>query len=204
MADDPNRHIPKPPQQVIDQIAAVDRMMAEALKPAEGGPETPPPPPAAAAPPAPQASQQPPPFDPRSPTPAAASPAQPAGADGGDEQTWERRHKSLQGRYDSMAANYQQQQSRLSNLETVLATLQAAGSTPPPAPSPAELRAEKLLTDAEVDEYGQEMLDVVGKRSTSSSGSWRAASTVRRRCCRRTRSPSSTVISALRCPTGRR
>lgn len=75
----------------------------------------------------------------------------------------EQRYRTLQGMYNADTARLrtenQQLNSRLSQLEQLLATLSAQAATAPAAP-----QAEKLVTDKDVEEYG-ESIDVMRRVS---------------------------------------
>ena len=153
---DPSQYIPTPPKQVRDQVAAAEAMYAQG----EGKPEEKPlnpvqPPPGEVAPPVRQPDPQPPPPSPAQPPPQQPPPAA-AQQPGEDDESWERRYKSLQGRHETMAKSLQ-------NMERQLELLRAGGMVQPqqePAPQP-----KKLVTDEELNEYGTEFFQVVGKKA---------------------------------------
>ena len=142
----PLPHANPVPRQIADQIAAAEAMIAGTY----GQPEQP--------------TEQQPPAQPELPMEMPQQPA-PTHPEYEDEQTWERKFKSLQGRHETFAKTAQAQQERLNQLEGLLATLQATGKTPQQPEAPRELQAKRLITDAEVDEYGNELLDVMGRRT---------------------------------------
>lgn len=74
---------------------------------------------------------------------------------------WEHRYRSMAGRYDRAQDSIRQMAEQITNLQNVLATV----SSQPSEPVPRELRAESLLSQEEVSEYGSEFLDVVGRKA---------------------------------------
>ena len=93
--------------------------------------------------PAPRASEPPP------PTPAEPPPAAPAP----DNDTWERRYRTLQGKYDAEIGGLRGQ---VAGLERLLATLQAPPAAPQPPPAPPGTPPK--FNEADVELYGEDML----------------------------------------------
>jgi hypothetical protein len=150
---EPVDYTPKPPQQVLDQMAAAEQLRAEMIpsqdsKPAEQTP------PQAEAPLQPEGE----------PAARAPSPEQPP-APAGEEQSWEQRYRSLQGRYDTMQRNYQQQGDRIGELERLINTMRAKGAEEPRPDAAVPKVKPKFVTEQEESEYGQELLTVIGKRA---------------------------------------
>ena len=137
---DHTQFVPQPPKQVRDQVAAAEAMYQQVdengqpIEPVQTEPEQE------------QQDDQAGEFVPE-------SEQQP----GEDDETWERRHKSLQGRYDTMTRNYQDMQRQLAMLR--------AGGVAPQTPEPAKAQPKKLITEAEETEYGSEFFQVVGKKA---------------------------------------
>ena len=78
------------------------------------------------------------------------------------QPNWEHRFNSMQGRYNKSQESIKQMSEQIVNLQNVLATIQSA----PPQPAPnSELQFRSLLSPQEVSEYGEEFLDVVGKKA---------------------------------------
>ena len=89
---------------------------------------------------------------------------------------WEHRFNSMKGRYDAAEAKARQQGQQISELQRLLA-MSAGPPVAPPAPSQGapsgDTRfgggqpyvAPKFLSDAERQEYGPELLDVMGRRT---------------------------------------
>ena len=78
---------------------------------------------------------------------------------------WEHRFNSMKGRHDKAQDSIKQMSEQIANLQNVLATMSAGGQSEPRGYVPSELRAESLLSPQEVSEYGEEFLDVVGKKA---------------------------------------
>lgn len=97
--------------------------------------------------------------NPPAPAPEPAPTPEPAPAPA--EQSWEHRYNSMKGRFDRAQAQLRQQGDRITNLEQLLAA--AALKQPGPAPAPAP--SERLVTEKEEEEYGAELLTIVGKRA---------------------------------------
>ncbi len=108
--------------------------------PPEGGEEQP------GAPPQPQ--QAPPPQQPSPPA--------------GEEQTWEQRARSALGRLEQANSGLQAANQRIDQLEGLLASMQIQGKAAGPATTPVKV---ELLTPEERDEYGDPMLDIMGRRA---------------------------------------
>jgi hypothetical protein len=85
-----------------------------------------------------------------------------------DDQTWEHKYKSMKGRYDAEVPRLKDQlrglSEQVSNLNNLLATMQAAPQAPPAG------EPERLITDEEVESYGKDFLDVVGKKAKEIAG----------------------------------
>lgn len=80
-----------------------------------------------------------------------------------DEQSWEHRYKSMKGRYDRAETQIRALSEQIASLQNVIATMQV--QQPPQSDDPAELRAERLITPEEEQDYGSEFLSVVGKKA---------------------------------------
>ena len=156
LVDDPNTFIPP----------AVRRMAAQADAAFRGQPGQPAP--APEQPPAPAGAQAPePPVTPEvTSRPGAAPPVTPevtpapAPAPEVPEESWERRYNGILGRYKRAENDIQSMSNQISNLQTLIATMQTA-----PAETPAELRPQSLLTPEEITEYGADFLGVVARRA---------------------------------------
>jgi hypothetical protein len=78
----------------------------------------------------------------------------------GDDETWEHKYKSVHGRLLRTQEQVRSMSDEIRNLQNVIATMQAA-----PAATPPELQAERLITDDEARDYGEDFLKVVGKKA---------------------------------------
>lgn len=98
--------------------------------------------------------------------PAAAAPAEPAqpapAAPAEGEESWEHKYKSMHGRFLRSQDTIKTLSEQISNLQGVIATMQAAPAASTPMP---ELEAERLITPEEAADYGEDFLKVVGKRA---------------------------------------
>jgi hypothetical protein len=86
----------------------------------------------------------------------------------GEPVDWEHRYVSMKGRHDKAQDSIKQMSEQIVNLQNVLATV---NSMPGPSQVPYELRAESLLSADEVNDYGAEFLDVVGKKAREATSS---------------------------------
>ena len=149
--DPVSNYTPAVPEQVKRQIAEAEAIRAQLEQNAspEGD--------AAAEAPTEPSGEQPAPQP--APPPNAAPPAE-------DEQTWEQRYKSQQGRLEQALKSNQALVDRLNDMDRQIATMRVRGAETgdrPPAAVP--VTRPKLITDEEVQEYGEELLTVVGKRA---------------------------------------
>jgi hypothetical protein len=135
---DPNVKIPD----AVRKIAAA----ADAAFHAAAG-TTPPP---ADAPPVVVVDEVVPPVTPEVIAPVAAAPID-----------WEHRFNSMKGRFDASQTNIRAMSDQIATMQQQLAAAPVALT----AEVPAELQASSLLTAEDVTEYGQEFLDVVGKKA---------------------------------------
>jgi hypothetical protein len=97
------------------------------------------------------------------PAPAAPQPAPQAPS--GDDQTWEQRARSAHGRLETLTTENKQLSSRIDQLEGLIATMQATGKAAAQEPKPETQAPTRFVSDEERDEYGEPMLDVIGKRA---------------------------------------
>lgn len=78
-----------------------------------------------------------------------------------DESSWERRYNSMKGRFDRSQTQIKDLSEQIQSLQNVIATMQVqAQSQPLP-----DIQVEKLITEDEERDYGQDFLKVVGKKA---------------------------------------
>jgi TolA-binding protein len=78
-----------------------------------------------------------------------------------DESSWERRYNSMKGRFDRSQTQIRDLSDQIQSLQNVIATMQAQTSSQPMP----EFQVEKLITEDEERDYGQDFLKVVGKKA---------------------------------------
>lgn len=130
-----------------------------------------PPPPVASEPqaqptPEPSAAQTPPdaPIAPAPPAPAPqVTPAGNARPEGAGED-WKRKYDSVRGHLDNANKDKRALADRVRELEGILAAMQFAPPSAPASRDPQPTQA-RLVTDQEVQEYGDDFLAVVGKKA---------------------------------------
>lgn len=86
--------------------------------------------------------------------------AQPAPTEG--DESWEHKYKSMHGRYLRSQEQIRTLSEQITNLQNVMATMQATTAAPTKIP---ELEVEKLITPEEASDYGEDFLNVVGKKA---------------------------------------
>jgi len=77
------------------------------------------------------------------------------------DESWERRYHSMKGRFDRSQEQIKDLASQVQNLQGVIATMQMQA---PSSPLP-EIQVEKLITEDEARDYGEDFLKVVGKKA---------------------------------------
>lgn len=105
------------------------------------------PPPAAPTPPVTLGGNATPPIPPATPAP---------------EESWEHKFKSERGRVAALQAQLAQAGDRMTSMETMLSDIQSRAANP----APAQVAPVRLVTEQEQNEFGPEMLDVMGRRAT--------------------------------------
>jgi len=78
-----------------------------------------------------------------------------------DDGTWEHKYKSMHGRYVALQDQYRGLNDQVQNLQNVIAAMQYA----PGVGAPAPISTERLITEQEENDYGKDLLTVVGKRA---------------------------------------
>ena len=77
------------------------------------------------------------------------------------QDDWKHRYESMKGRYDRLRVQMQSMSDEIANLQNVIASLQVQKQDNPGTKE----QPARLITDREVEEYGQEFLEVVGKKA---------------------------------------
>jgi hypothetical protein len=83
-----------------------------------------------------------------------------------DNETWEHKYKSVHGRFLRSQEQIRDMADQIQNLQNVIATMQAAPSTSE-VPS---FKVERLITEDEARDYGEDFLKVVGKKAKEELG----------------------------------
>ncbi len=78
-----------------------------------------------------------------------------------EEESWKHKYQSLKGRFDRQDQALRDLSSQVSELQRELARARAEQ----PRATPPELRAERLITPEEENDYGKDFLAVVGKKA---------------------------------------
>lgn len=151
-------HQPKMPAAVRKQMEEADAIRAEMNKDPNAPAEP------ADAEQQGQQGAEPAPGEPPAPAPAPTPPPAAAQTPPPAEGDIEQKLRTANGRLEAATRTNQQLMDRLDQMQNLIATMQAAGTQPPaegatPAPPP------KFLTDEERQEYGEDLLNVVGKRA---------------------------------------
>jgi hypothetical protein len=151
----PKDHTPPMPKQVRDQMAAAEAMRAEmngTQPPEDEAPQD-----------GTQPQQEP---QPTHPTPQPPQPEpQPQPQPPQEEQSWEQRFNSLRGRYDQAAQTNNALAQRLEQMEQLIATMKVRGAEEATSYAPPPVEPLRLVTPEEAADYGDEFLQVVGKRA---------------------------------------
>lgn len=82
-----------------------------------------------------------------------------------EPEDWKHKYQSLYGRYTKMESGMKSLQDEIGNLHSVIATLQATGHVGQSQVETPQLELSSLVTPEEVNEYGKDLLDVVGRRA---------------------------------------
>lgn len=112
--------------------------------------------------PAPAPTPEPAPAPEPAPPPTPATDPAPVTPSGNNEPIdWERRYKSMEGRYKRAETDIRLMSDQIASMQSLMSTMQAS----PAEPTPPELQARSLLTPEEVSEYGESFLGVVAKKA---------------------------------------
>ena len=138
--------LPRQVEAQLRELEALEKQLAEGQNPAPADPE-----PTPAEPPQ---DPQPQPAEPKpvEPTP---TPTEPVVA----EEKWEQKYKTLKGMYD---AEVPRLHADLRDLKAQVDSLRKASETKPVEPAKPKA-AEKLVTDADVEAFGQDLIEVQRK-----------------------------------------
>jgi len=82
-----------------------------------------------------------------------------------EDDSLEHRYKSLHGRYVKQEGIMKQMADEIRSLQNVIATLSVAPQNAPATEQPLTAEPAAQLTDEEVNEYGEDLLRVVGKKA---------------------------------------
>lgn len=155
------------PKQVQDQLKALEKIEQQLAQGKDPAPPTDPeapadPDPAPAEPPAdPEPSSTDP--APAEPTPAPTEPVVP-------EETWQQKYRTLKGMYDAEVPRLHAQVKELNaRMEQLQRDLQTAPKSEPAAATPA-----KLVTDADVEAFGSDLIEVQRKVAREVAQEFRA------------------------------
>jgi hypothetical protein len=78
-----------------------------------------------------------------------------------EDESWEHKYKSIHGRFMRAQDQMRSMSEEIQNLQNIIATMQTSQTSE----TPPELRAERLITDDELRDYGDDFLKVVGKKA---------------------------------------
>ena len=81
------------------------------------------------------------------------------------DESWEHKYKSVHGRYTRSQEQIKQLSEQIQGLQNVIATMQASAASAPAKVNLPDFSAESLITDEEANDYGQDFLNVVGKKA---------------------------------------
>jgi hypothetical protein len=140
--------LPKQVEAQLRELEQIEKQIAESQNPAPANPEPPEDPPAEPSTPAP-AEPEPKPVEPK------PEPTEPAIA----EETWQSRYIALKGKYD---AEVPRLHADLREFKAQLETLRKAVETKP-VDTKKPAAAEKLVTDADVQAFGEDLIEVQRK-----------------------------------------
>lgn len=79
-----------------------------------------------------------------------------------NDESWAHKYRTMKGRFDKSQKQINALSEQINSLQQVIATMQIQTTSAPPS---GEMSAERFLTDAELNDYGEEFLTVVGKKA---------------------------------------
>lgn len=98
-------------------------------------------------------------VDPPQPSPAPTEPATPSG---NEPANYKHAYESMLGRFRAAERENKALSARIDGLQGVIESLKAA---PPPPPQMTTEQVASLLTDEDRNNYGEEMIDLIGRRA---------------------------------------
>ena len=134
-------YTPKPPKQIADQVAQVEAMFQQPDAPQDDSLAA----------------------SPGAPVEGAPEPTAPPTQHQEPEPEGDQRYSSLKGRYETLQKNYTSQGDRIAELERLITTLKVKGAEPPP--QQVEQPKPRFISEQEAAEYGDDLLNVIGKRA---------------------------------------
>lgn len=152
------------PSQVRAAAERANELLAQAGTPTGEAAATAPAP-APTEPPAAEPPASPPAATPAEPAPAPAPEPAPAATPADSEQSFEHKYRTLQGIIEANSRKHNEERSRLEQQIQQLSTQLAQIAAQPPAPAPAPAAPASLVTDKDVETYGPELLDVIGRKA---------------------------------------
>jgi hypothetical protein len=135
--------LPKQVQEQLDALEVLEKQLAEGKNPAPADPQP--------AEPAPVTALEP--AEPK-PVESKPEPTEPVVA----EETWQQKYRTLKGMYD---AEVPRLHSDIRELKSQMESLRRAAEAPKPEVKPA--KTEKLVTDADVEAFGSDLIEVQRK-----------------------------------------
>ncbi len=142
------------PKQVQAELEAAERLEQELLNAAN------PPEPTQDPEPQPEPNADPEPQDDPEPAPVNQDPEpQPEPTKPSDDETWERRYKTLQGMFNAETARFKSEVAELkSELKEAISKLKEAPATPTEP-------QRSLVTDKDVEDFGGDLVDLIGRKA---------------------------------------
>ena len=144
--------LPRQVEQTLKDLEALEAQLSKDQdKPAEANTDPAPEPDPEPAEPTPE------PTEPVAQEPTATEPSKPVEADAKEEETWRQKYRTLQGMYDAEVPRLHAQVKELS------AQMEKLQKREEPEPEKKKRQVEKLVTDADVEAFGQDLIEVQRK-----------------------------------------